>query len=401
MNIIDKLKGKNVLIWGYGREGKSTESFLKKFCDVASMKIFEGEREEINEEEFDFIIKSPGIIMNDENPKYTSQTELFLDQFRSNVIGITGTKGKSTTSAILYTVLKECSDKPVVLLGNIGRPCLDYFGEITDNTIVIFEMSCHQLAHTKISPHIAVFLNFYEEHLDYYKTIDNYFAAKNNITKYQSKGDYLFLGIDVPPIETGATIINVLRQRNRELHLSILGEHNKYNAEFVYNIAVEHLGMDEKKVLESMNNFRGLPHRLEYIGKIDDIFYYDDSISTIPEATISAIKSISNIQTVLLGGMDRKINYDILLEFIRQNKQLKFICFYESGERIYQSVCDCENCYYVADLESGVLLAKEITEKGKACILSPASASYGYFKNFEERGDMYKNYVLSDMENGC
>lgn len=401
MNIIDKLKGKNILIWGYGREGKSTEKFLNKYCDVASVKIFEGDRDGINEENFDFIIKSPGIIMNEENPKYTSQTELFLGQFRDNVIGITGTKGKSTTSAILYTVLKECSDRQVILLGNIGRPCLDYFEEITDDTIVIYEMSCHQLAHTKISPHIAVFLNFYEEHLDYYKTVDNYFAAKKNITNYQTEDDYLFLGIDVPQIETNAKIIKVFKQTNRKFQLSILGEHNQYNAEFVYTIAVKFWELDEKKVLESMNNFRGLPHRLEYIGKIDDIYYYDDSISTIPEATISAINSIINVQTVLIGGMDRKINYDILLEFIRQNKQLHFICFYESGKRIYQSVSDCDNCHYVADLESGVLLAKEITEKGKACILSPASASYGYFKNFEERGDMYKKYVLSDMEIGC
>ncbi len=399
MNILEKLKGKNILIWGYGREGKSTERFINECCDVASVTIYEGERVGINEEYFDLIIKSPGIIMDDENPKYTSQTELFLSQFHDKVIGITGTKGKSTTSAILYTVLKECCGKNVILLGNIGRPCLDYFEEITDDTIIVFEMSCHQLMHTKISPHIAVFLNFYEEHLDYYKTIESYFAAKSNITKYQTKSDYLFVGIDVPEIETKATIIRVFKPHKREFHLRLMGEHNQYNAKFVYSIAVGLLGLNENKVLSSMNTFGGLPHRLEYVGKINDIHYYDDSISTIPEATISAIKSVPNVQTILLGGMDRKINYDILLEFIRQNRQLQFVCFYSSGERIYRTVSDCDNCYYVADLESGVLLAKKITEKGKACILSPASASYGYFKNFEERGDMFKKYVLSDVEN--
>lgn len=200
MNIVDKLKGKNILIWGYGREGKSTEKFLNKYCDVASVKIYEGNRDGIEEEDFDLIIKSPGIVMNDENPKYTSQTELFLEQFRDKVIGITGTKGKSTTSAILYTVLKECSDKNVILLGNIGRPCLDYF------------------------------------------------AAKKNITKYQTKDDYLFLGVDIPQIETSATIIKVFKQCNKEFNLRILGDHNQYNAEFVYSITVNLLGLSEKKL---------------------------------------------------------------------------------------------------------------------------------------------------------
>ncbi len=401
MSIIEKLNGKNILIWGYGKEGKSTEQFLYKYCNDFSVKVYEGDRDGIEEDDFDLIIKSPGIVMSDENPKYTSQTELFLEQFRDEVIGITGTKGKSTTSAILYTVLKECSGRNVILLGNIGSPCLDYFEEITNDTIIVYEMSCHQLAHTKVSPHIAVFLNLYEEHLDYYKTIDNYFAAKNNITKYQTKDDYLFLGIDVPQIDTNAIVIKILKQCRKEFNLSILGEHNEYNAQFAYSIAVDLFGLSEKDVLNSMHIFKGLPHRLEYIGKIDDIFYYDDSISTIPEATINAINSISNVQTVLLGGMDRKINYDSLVEFIRKNRQLQFICFYASGKRIFQSVNGCSNCHYVADLKNGVLLAKKITEKGKACILSPASASYGYFKNFEERGEIFKKYVLSQMNNNC
>lgn len=401
MNITDRLKGKNILIWGYGREGKSTESFINKCCDVASVDIYEGDRDGIKENDYDLIIKSPGIIMDDDNAKYTSQTELFLDQFRKQVIGITGTKGKSTTSALLYTVLKECRMGQTLLLGNIGYPCLDYVEEIEDDTIIVYEMSCHQLAHTRISPHIAVFLNFYEEHLDYYKTIENYFNAKRNITKYQTSHDYFYVGVDVPEIETRATTFKMFKQLDRKIQLSLLGEHNQYNAEFVYNIAVNLLGLNEKKVCQCMHNFTGLPHRLEYIGQVGGISFYDDSISTIPEATINAVKSIANAQTVLIGGKDRKISYDILTKFIRENKQVFFICFYESGKRIYQSVENCDNCFNVPDLEAGVKLAKKITEKGNACILSPASASYGYFKNFEERGNEFKKFVLKDAENTC
>jgi UDP-N-acetylmuramoylalanine--D-glutamate ligase len=398
VNIIDEIRGKRVLIWGYGREGKSTENFLNRCCDPEAVEIYEGGREGIREDAFDMIIKSPGIVMKEDHPLYTSQTELFLKQFRDRVVGVTGTKGKSTTSTLLYTVLKECTGKNVVLLGNIGQPCLDYFEEITDDTIIVYEMSCHQLAHTKVSPHIAVFLNFYEEHLDYYGTVENYFKAKSNITKYQEKSDYLFLGEEAPEIQTKANVIPIKRKSRSVYPLKLIGEHNQHNADFVYNIAVTLFGCGEESVLQSMSHFKGLPHRLEYIGSVDGVAYYDDSISTIPEATINAIGGISNVQTVLVGGMDRKINYDILIDFVSANRQLQFIFSYASGKRIYESVSQFAHCHYTEDLESAVRLAKKITPKGSACILSPAAASYGYFKNFEERGDMFQKYVLGESE---
>ncbi len=394
MSIIDKLNGKRILIWGYGREGQSTEQFLKRCCKPASVEIFEGKRDGFNEDDYDWIVKSPGIVYHEANLKYLSQTEIFLEEYRDRVIGITGTKGKSTTSSMLYTVLKECSGKKVIILGNIGQPCLDYFEEVDDNTIVVFEMSCHQLAHTEVSPHIAIFLNFYEEHLDYYETVERYFRAKSNVARYQKEGDYFFKGDNVPEIETKAQIIAMKRQCEQQFDLKVLGEHNIYNAQFVHYIAVKLLGCNEAEVLESMKTFKGLPHRLEHIGDVNGVAFYDDSISTIPEATISAIKSVPDAQTVLIGGMDRGINYDVLIRFIKENDQYKFICMYDSGKRIYDAVGECAQCYYVPDLELAVSEAKQITESGKACVLSPAAASYGYFKNFEERGEVFKQYVL-------
>lgn len=396
MSVIDKLNGKRILIWGYGREGQSTEQFLKRCCKPASMEIYEGKRDGFDEDAYDWIIKSPGIVMHEEHPKYTSQTELFLEEFRDKVIGITGTKGKSTTSSMLYTVLKECSGKKVIILGNIGQPCLDYFEEIDEDTIVVYEMSCHQLAHTEVSPHIAIFLNFYEEHLDYYVTVDRYFRAKSNIALYQKEGDYFFVGDNVPAIETKAQVIAMRRQEEQLFDLSVLGEHNIYNAQFVHYIAVKLLGCNETDVLASMKRFKGLPHRLEHVGDVNGVAYYDDSISTIPEATISAVKSISNIQTVLIGGMDRGINYDVLIQFIQENEQYQYICMYDSGKRIYDAVGECKHCHYVPDLELAVEFAKKISDSGRACVLSPAAASYGYFKNFEERGEVFKRYVMGE-----
>lgn len=394
MSIIDKLNGKRILIWGYGREGQSTERFLQRCCKPASVEVFEGKRDGFNEDNYDWIVKSPGIVYHEANLKYLSQTEIFLEEFRDRVIGITGTKGKSTTSSMLYTVLKECTNKKVIILGNIGQPCLDYFEEIDEDTIVVFEMSCHQLAHCEVSPHIALFMNFYEEHLDYYETVERYFKAKSNITLYQREDDYFFVGDNVPEIETKAQVIAMKRHGEQVFDLSVLGEHNIYNAQFVHYIATRLYGCDDTAVLASMKAFQGLPHRLEHIGDVEGVAFYDDSISTIPEATISAVKSIPNVQTVLIGGMDRGINYDVLIAFIKENPQYRFVCMYDSGKRIHDAVGPCEQCIYVPDLELAVTEAKKVTDSGKSCVLSPAAASYGYFKNFEERGEFFKKYVL-------
>ena len=165
VTIKDAVKDKRILIWGYGREGKASENYIKNYCEAKSVDVFEGKIHDFDEDEYDIIIKSPGIVMQDYEPlrknKYTSQTELFLNQYRDRIIGITGTKGKSTTSSMLAHVLEKCTDRPVILLGNIGLPCMDYCEQITDDTIIVFELSCHQMKHTKVSPHVAVFLNLY------------------------------------------------------------------------------------------------------------------------------------------------------------------------------------------------------------------------------------------------
>lgn len=396
MNIIEYMCDKCILIWGYGVEGKSTERFLKKFCKVKHIDIYEGKYENIIEDNYDLIIKSPGIVMEEDNEKYTSQTELFLGQFRDQTIGVTGTKGKSTTSTMLYTVLKRCCDNKVLLLGNIGCPCLDYYEEISEETIIVYEMSCHQLAHTKLSPHIAVFLNFYEEHLDYYGTMEKYFNAKCNITVNQQKEDILLLGENVPEIKTLANVIKIHKSNDFELLMN--GIQNQYNAEFIYFIAVNLFGLNCEKVKYHIERFSGLPHRLEYLGTKNGVRYYDDSISTIPEATIYAIESIDNVQTVLIGGKDRHINYDKLTYFIREHPHIHFICMYDSGKRIYDALSDISNCNMAVDLKDAVKMAKELSIQGSACLLSPAAASYGEFRNFEDRGDKFRKFVFNDTK---
>jgi len=397
MNIIEKLNGKRVLLWGYGREGKSSERFINEHCSVKELKIFEGKQEELDDEKWDIVIKSPGVPAEGLSSKYTSQTELFLEEFRDRTIGITGTKGKSTTSSLLYHVLHDCLSVPVFLVGNIGKPCLDIYDEITSDSVVVFELSCHQLRSSSISPHIGVFLNLYEEHLDYYKTIDKYFEAKSHIALFQDVGDFLYVGSDVPPLPGNGKKILIEAPGETEFELKLRGEHNQFNAKVVYEIARERFSCDDNDIRESMKTFNGLPHRLEYVGKVNGVDYFNDSISTIPEATIQAIRSIKNTKTVLIGGMDRHIDYDILVDFIKNEQSLNYIFSYESGKRIYDEVSGLSCCYYEEDLKCAFRLAKEITPDGAAVVLSPAAASYGYFKNFEERGDYFRSLVKNEI----
>ncbi len=390
LKIQERLDHKDILIWGYGAEGKSTEEFLKRYCTKARVSVFEGAAEEIDFASYDYVIKSPGIFYPNEDDRIVSQTTLFLEEFRDQVIGVTGTKGKSTTSSLLAHTLRMCG-KDVILVGNIGLPCLSKYDEVGPDTIIVFEMSCHQLFEIEVSPHISVYLNLYEDHLDYYKTIDRYHGAKQNIALHQTEQDYFFVGENVPTITTRSFVKEMPYAPENVYELtSLQGVHNQYNASIVKAIATGIYGIQTDKVWEAINSFRGLPHRLEPLGEIDGITYYDDSISTICQSAIQATQSIELAGSVLIGGMDRGIDYADLISFMKEKEDVEFICMYESGKRIYKELDSLKHCHYVEDLPHAVELAKEITPKGKACILSPAAASYGYFKNFEHRGNCFQ-----------
>ncbi len=395
VDITSELNNKKILIWGYGREGKSTERFLQAHCPSAVYEVFEGTGDKIDFDKYDLVIKSPGINTPIENEKMTSQTELFLSQFGGQTIGITGTKGKSTTSSLMYSTLSSRYGDKVFLVGNIGYPCLDYYDDIDDQSIVVFELSCHQLYRCRYSPHIAIILNLFEDHLDYYKTRENYFKAKSNIATHQNDGDYYFHGASVPDLDTKAMTQLLPEVNGFPYETSLLGEHNQYNANVVYKICSELYDMSDEEIRSAFRDFSGLPHRMEFVGNIDGVRYYDDSISTIPEATIQAIESIKDVKSVIIGGMDRNIDYTLLIDYIRTHTDLLYIFAYPSGERIYKEVIDLPCCMLTADLQAAVRAARIHTPSGSACVLSPAAASYGYFKNFEERGDAFKKYVLA------
>jgi UDP-N-acetylmuramoylalanine--D-glutamate ligase len=409
MSVTELFNDKNVLIWGYGREGRSTEKWLADHTHTKRTDIFEGKPLEMLEgagEGYDVIIKSPGIVWPPEGAdldkcapitaKMTSQTEIFISEYRTKTIGITGTKGKSTTSSMLAHVLSENSGRKVILAGNIGLPCLDYYDDASGDAIVVLELSCHQLKSAMTAPYISVFLDLYEEHLDYYGTMDAYFTAKSHIVSRQIAGDRAYIGENVPEIKSASEQIRVIPAEDdlNGIELTLYGEHNRINAYFVKKICMDEFGIPGEKVLESLKTFEALPHRMKKIGTFSGINWYDDSISTIPEAAVSAALSIPDAEVLLIGGMDRGISYTVLEDFMKEHGEFKFICMYATGERLIKELgTELSNVFFEPDLEKAVDKAFEITTAGKGCVLSPAAASYGYFKNFEERGDRFEELV--------
>ena len=445
--ILDKLKDKSIAILGYGREGKSTYNFLRKHFPEKELTIIDQNEIDIDDmytvtvsgsdylsnlEIFDVIIKTPGISLKDIDTtnlkdKITSQLELLLEVNKNNIIGITGTIGKSTTSSLTYEVIKA-QKEDVYLLGNIGVPVLDNIEDYKEDTTLVIEMSSHQLEYIKESPHIAAILNLYQDHLDHSGTLEHYHNNKMNIFKHQTKEDYLIyssdneylnnkmsefdykatkynvrfdnenlLGNDVRIVDKDVFINNELVYTDTERKL--LGNHNLKNIMFVLAIA-KILNLDLDKAKETIKEFNGLKYRMEYIGKYHNINYYNDTIATIPDATINAIKAIKNVDTLIFGGMDRKIDYSEFIEFLRNSDISNLICMPTTGTNIGKLLEDTsKNILYTSTLEEAYELSKKYTTEGMSCLLSPAAASYEFFKNFEEKGAKFESIVKNDNKN--
>lgn len=422
-DIINVLSNKKVLILGFGREGRSTYKFIKDNninCELGIADINEITDKEIQEnrkislhigegymdimDEYDIVMKSPGISFKNKDytnvlSKITSQTELFLKYGSTKTIGITGTKGKSTTASLTYEILNKKYN--VMLVGNIGVPVFEAIDKYENIDLFVFELSSHQLEHVKYSPHISVILNMFEEHLDHYNSYEEYKEAKRNIFKYQKENDYYILNDNMKDTILGGYILkqNIINIEDNDINIetNLLGKHNMYNINVAIKIAKIY-NIDKKDIVSAVKSFKGLPHRLEYVGKYRGVHFVDDSIATIPEAVISAVESLDNVGTLILGGMDRGIDYSSLIEYLNTCKVSNIILMNDSGKKIYNGLINKnidKNICLVQDLEEAVRIAYECTKKDKICLLSPAAASYGIFKNFEERGDKFKEYVMT------
>lgn len=449
--MIEKLnpwvEGKRVLILGFGREGRSTWKVLRQLGTCACLDL--ADQREIPFEEgmerrisgpdyqsvlndYDVVFKSPGIVL--ERPageldcQILSQTQVFFSLFRDQIIGITGTKGKSTVTSLMHHILKTAG-RDVRMLGNIGIPAFDHLEEIGPETQIVFELSCHQLEYMTVSPHIALLINIHQEHLDHYGTMERYVAAKEQIFLHQLPADVLVCNVQCKPkpgsclsrlilagTDCGEAQLNLKIEADRPPRIEfegisyeipadkirLNGAHNYFDIALVYGVC-RLAGISEADFTRGIKTYQPLPHRLQFVGEKDGVRYFDDSISTICDTAIQALKTLEDVDTVLIGGMDRGIDYGELIRFLSSHPVRHIVLMEASGKRIYREILEScpefqgkERLILAEHLEEAVKAARKLTRPGHSCLLSPAAASYGIFRNFEERGEEFARLALEE-----
>lgn len=449
--ILQKIGNKKIILLGFGREGMAAYRFIRHYFPKLPLTIADrnenldthniqdeyvtfvkGKQYDRNLNNYDLIFKTPGINFNNldyyiEPERITSQTNLFLKAFRSQIVGVTGTKGKSTTASLIYHILHDAG-RDCFLAGNIGIPFFDIIDKMTPDTLVVAELSAHQLEYVDTSPIYAVLLNIFQEHLDHFNSFNNYQIAKLNITKYQQGEDFLVYNGDdryIPKLlksyhyERNSCIFGTMPRVGLYAHCkkdivyflqdgqiideydllpydNLPGTHNYYN--IMAAIAVcRKVGISHDAILAGLKTFHGLPHRIEFVGKFHDILFYNDSISTVPESTIAAVNALRHVATLILGGFDRGISYESLIRFLQENPIPNIIFTGPAGKRImneWQQQGQLPQSHiWENDFHKIVDYAFAHTPKNKIVLLSPAAASYDQFTNYEERGRVFKEYI--------
>lgn len=471
---LELVRDKTVALFGLAREGLSSYRYLRQFSptqkillidDLPPANLANEWRQILNLDphvqvlavadaqahfqkipnETLVVIKSPGIPLQhpllqhiaEQKIPVTSNLKIFLaavqrlrrEQYQIITVGITGTKGKSTTTSIIHHVLNQ-SSRQTWLGGNIGVPALQllsHLSQINQKEIlyIVLELSAHQLDDLTESPNWAVIQNIVPEHLDYYDTFERYVAAKSQITRFQTHDDCVIFN-DLFSVPTQLAALSPGRKlrfhttggtngTDQESSLAarvaggwiwsqtdkivpvdevpLKGKHNLENimpAVIVGGLA----GLAPTDIANGLRSFKALPHRLEPVGTINGVEYINDSLSTVPEATIAALKAVAERPVVLLaGGYDRGQDFTKLAEYLAVHPIKSLILFPPTGKAIAQAIKKSGGqipTTLVETMTEAMTAAKKIAEVGDVVLLSPASASFGKFKDYQDRGNQFK-----------
>jgi UDP-N-acetylmuramoylalanine--D-glutamate ligase len=432
-----------IAILGYGLEGEAVYSYFKKpdnsitICDQDKEILRQnkvnyhlGEDYLKNLDQFDLIIRSPGVnpkLIFDQNPgldrkKITSSTNLFFEHSPTkNIIGVTGTKGKGTTSTLIYKMLVEAGKK-TYLAGNIGVPAVSLLGSnLSSDDFVVLEMSSFQLSDFNYSPHIAVCLMITQDHLDWHGKISDYLASKKNIVAHQSEDDIVVYlatnekskllaesskGMRIPYLQKpGAEIINRNIVIDDQIicsldEIALLGVHNQENICAAVT-CVWQITSDSAAIKKVITSFTGLKNRLEFLSDKDGIKYFNDSFASAPDAAIAAIRSLPSKKVVIIGGFDRGLDLEYLIdEIIKENDKgtiRKILLIGASSKRLAQEMTQKGFANFQIsdskDIVEIVATATSLADSGDLVVLSPGFASFDMFKNFEVRGKAFSDAV--------
>lgn len=393
---------KNCAIIGYGKEGKLTHKFLEKYHPHLKIKILDQQHDKNylqKQTDFEFAFKTPGLPKENITIPYTTATNLFMSQARMQghtIIGVTGTKGKSTTSSLIYSLLKT-ANKPVHLIGNIGTPMLSMLMKhFRKPQIFVVELSSYQLDDSYYAPHIAVCLNLFPEHMNYHGSIEKYYQAKSPITLLQNNTDTFIYNSEFKLLttwaqKTKAHVIDFTKTKQPKTKTPLLGSHNQLNIQAALSVA-KLFNLQLKTIQKTLRHFKPLTHRLELVGTFNDITFYDDAIATTPESTIAALETLTETETILLGGQDRGYDFKELEKKIHTSSIKNVVLFPDSGTRIFSKTHKL-NILTTNSMKEAVQFAYTHTNHGKICLLSCASPSYSLWKNFEHKGDEFQKWV--------
>ncbi|NLP13760.1 MAG: UDP-N-acetylmuramoyl-L-alanine--D-glutamate ligase [Clostridium sp.] len=417
---------------------KSDETRLKTVLDEfagMSIKYSLGDNYLDNLKGFDLVFKTPGmrydipqiLATKEEGAKITSEMEVFFELCPARIFAVTGSDGKTTTTTLIYNMLKE-QGFSCWLGGNIGMPLLNRIDEIKEEDMVVVELSSFQLHTMTKSPSVAVITNISPNHLDVHKSMDEYVQAKKNIFKYQSKKDKFVLNYDNDITrefskEAEGEAVFFSRKNSLEYGAMLKGDRIVYNdgggeAEIVgaqeivipgvHNVenylaatAAVIEFVDKDVIRRVATTFKGVEHRIELVRELNGIRFYNDSIASSPTRTIAGLNSFNEKVILIAGGYDKNIPYDAMGKILTE-KVKGLVLIGQTASKIEKCFCDEVErtgrgedipVYRCNSLEEAVYTAYDFATQGDVIILSPASASFDMFKNFEERGNRFKEIV--------
>ncbi len=431
---MNNFKGKKIAVVSGGGRIESTsnaEFFEKQGSKVTIFDYTQGEDYLKKLDEYDLVVRSPGAKISDlekyaPKEKITSQTRIFMELCPCKIIGVTGTKGKGTTSTLIYEMLKK-QGFDAYLGGNIGVPPFEFLDNLNVHSVAVLELSSFQLLDLTKSPHIAVMLMTTSEHLDYHKDLEEYVDAKRNILKFQTSEDFAIINRDYvasneSDIHTNAKVFYVSTERNgyegcfikdnavflsqngkeekiiNASEILLPGKHNLENVCAAIMVATL-FDVAKENIASVLKTFKGLEHRLELVATINGVRYYDDSFSTTPETTMAAINAFSEPEILILGGSSKKSNFEELAKTIKEAKNIKAIIGIGDEWARIKAQLRVQNSELIIiegadNMEKIVTAAYKIAAPGDVVLLTPACASFGMFKNYKDRGEQFKKEVM-------
>ena len=408
---------------------------IKNIISKYNIKGFFGDNYLENLVGFDIIFRSPSCLPTNEYIKkerdrgciVTTEVEQVIRLAPCKVIGVTGSKGKTTTTTIIYNILKSLGYS-TYLGGNIGTPLFVELDKMKNNDIVVLELSSFQLMDMKVSPSIAVITNISPDHLDIHSNYNEYIDAKKYIFKNQQKQDVLVLNHDDNIVKkfANSTISKiryfgkvkkaaswnkdsyVLNERYIEYNgnkiidtkkLLLKGEHNYLNVCAALNAIHDYIDVSNDVLESIIASIAGVAHRLEFVREINGVDWYNDSASTTPDKSIAGIRAFDTKVVLIAGGYDKNISYESLAKPILDNVS-KLILFGDTKNKIYDAVMKLSRdsgvsipIYVMDTLEEVIDVAYQVSVPGEVVLFSPASASFDMFKNAYQRGDLFKEIV--------